>query len=268
MTSVSKPGRRVEPYTRLADAYDIVHQAKPYDREARTIRSLARRYARRPIRSVLDVACGSGGHLRPFSRWCTCTGVDASPTMLARARQRVPEARLELGRMESFDLGRQFDLVTCLFSAIGYVRSVPDLRRTLRNLARHTAPGGVVVVEPWITPGQFLVGHVHHVLAKAGGTTVSRMNGAERRGNRSIFDFHYLVGRDGRVEHLVETHDLGLFDSRTMKAAFRAAGLEVRYVPGGLSTHRGLYLGRRPRADGEAGSGRASRGPLRSPAER
>lgn len=233
-------------YARGAEAYDIVHATKPYHEEAATVRELALQGAPRPYRSLLDVACGSGRHLEQFSRWFDCEGVDASPVMLARARSRVSRARFSLGRMESFDLGRQFDVVTCLFSAIAYVRSVGALRRTVRNLARHTAPGGVVLVEPWLTPAMFRDGLVHHLVAQARGTTVLRMNSTRRHGSRSIFDFHYLVGRRGRVDHFVEVHDLGLFDRRTMTAAFRDAGLTVRYVPGGLSTGRGLYVARRP----------------------
>lgn len=166
--------------------------------------------------------------------------------MLARARTRVPSADLHLGRMETFDLGREFDVVTCLFSAIGYVRSVRELRRTLRNFARHTAPGGVVVVEPWLTPGAFREGSVHHLTAVHQGTAVLRANSSERRRGRSVMEFHYLLGRPGSVEHFVETHDCGLFDVRTMKAAFRSAGLLVRYLPQGLESGRGLYVARRP----------------------
>lgn len=251
-------------YQELADVYDLIHAGKPYAREARTVRTLALREARRPCRTLLDVPCGSGRHLAEFSRWFRCTGVDASAAMLRRARRRVPSAQLNLGRMESFDLGRPFDIVTCLFSSIGYARSVQGLRRTVRNLARHTAPGGVVVVEPWLTPAAFRAGLIHYVVAEDGGTTVVRMNGSRVRGNRSIFDFHHLVGRAGEVEHFVETHDLGLFDRRTMADAFRRAGLSVRYLRRGLTGRRGLYLARRPDRPARrprAAKGRRSRRP-------
>lgn len=236
----------VPPYRELAAAYDLIHDRKPYAQEARKVRELARRFARRPLRSLLDVACGSGRHLEQFVRWFDCAGVDASSRMLARARRRVPQAQLVVGRMESFDLGRQFDVVTCLFSAIGYVRSVHELRGTIRNLARHAAPGGVIVVEPWIPPSAFLAGHVGYVVRKSEGTTVLRMDAGRRRGGRSIFAFHYLVGRPGRVDHFVETHDCGLFSVRTMMTAFRDAGLTVRHLRQGLATHRGLYVACRP----------------------
>ncbi len=44
--------------------------------------------------------------------------------------------------MESFDLAKEFDVITCLFRAIGYVRTLPALEATLRNFARHLRPGG------------------------------------------------------------------------------------------------------------------------------
>ena len=246
-------------YRRSAEVYDLVYAKKRYDKEAAAIRSLVRRGAPRPYRSLLDVACGSGRHLEQFARWFDCVGVDASRAMLSEARGRVPAARLFQGRMDSFDLHRRFDVVTCLFSAIGYARSVGGLRRTMRNLARHTAAGGVVVIEPWLTPSVFRAGLVHYLVAEGRGVTVLRMNGGRRRGSRSVMDFHYLVGRHGRVEHFVEDHDLGLFDVRTMKAAFREAGLTVRYVPGGLSTGRGLYVGRKQSAPARGIPGRGQR---------
>lgn len=246
------PGDVVEPYGVLADAYDVVHAHRPYAEEAAAVRKLAARYARRRGRTLLDVACGSGRHIAQFARWYACTGVDPSPAMLARARLRVPRARWIRGRMESMRLGEEFDVVTCLFSSIGYQRTEAQLRRAVRNLARHVAPGGVLVVEPWLTPGEFRPKSVHHLVAEEGGTAVLRMNSASRRGNVSQFDFHYLVGRGRRVTHAVEHHELGLFTRGTMEAALRGAGLDTRYLAGGLSSHRGLYIGVRPATAGRA----------------
>jgi len=244
--SGARSGDRVAAYGLLADAYDIVHREKPYAAEARRVRAAAQRWATIRCRSLLDVACGSGRHLAEFVRWYDCTGLDASRSMLARARRRLPRVRWVRGRMEAFDLGREFDIVCCLFSAVGYVRSPAGLRQTIAALARHTSPGGVVVVEPWLTPEVFREGRVHHLVARSEGTTVLRMNGARRVRGRSVFDFHYLVGRDGAVRHAVERHDLGLFSRTQMEAAFRAAGLTPHFDPKGFATRRGLYVAVRP----------------------
>ena len=56
--------------------------------------------------------------------------------------------------MTDFDLATTYDAVTCLFSAIGYVRTVDRMNRAVACMARHVKPGGVLIVEPWITPDE------------------------------------------------------------------------------------------------------------------
>src|SRR3712207_7289123 len=47
--------------------------------------------------------------------------------------ERYPDVRFHQGDMTDFDLGRRFDVVVCLFSAIGYVLTEERLRQTLAN---------------------------------------------------------------------------------------------------------------------------------------
>lgn len=272
MKRESRPGRPMAtspraPYAQAVEAYDIVHQDKPYEAEARAIRSLARRFARRPVRSLLDVACGSGRHLEWFARWYRCAGVDASPAMLRRARARVSGVPLARAPMQRFRLARTFDVVTCLFSAIGYVRSEPALHRTLRTFAGHLSEGGVVFVEPWLPPEVFESGRIDALERHARGTVVLRMNSCSIRRGLSVMEFVYLVGRDGRIRRFEERHELGLFSDRTVASAFRAAGLAPRKVRTGPFAGRGLWVGvkgpsaRRPAGRGPSGGGRSRRQP-------
>ena len=59
----------------------------------------------------------------------------------------------------------------------------------------------------------------------------------------SVFDLHNLVGTPEKAEHLVEHHELGLFEVEEMAAVMEEAGLAVEYDADGL-TGRGLYIGR------------------------
>ena len=74
--------------------------------------------------TLLDVACGTGAHLVHFARKYRVEGIDVSEEQLAVARARLPGVELHLGDMTTFDLGRTFDAVTCMFSSIGYVGSL------------------------------------------------------------------------------------------------------------------------------------------------
>ncbi|MCI4360192.1 MAG: class I SAM-dependent methyltransferase, partial [Thermoplasmata archaeon] len=174
-------------YGPLAEQYDRIYAEKEYDAEARELTRLARRYAP-GARTLLDVACGTGRHLAAFRENFEVEGIDASPAMLRVARRRLGRStRLTVGDMRSFDLGRTFDVLVCLFSAIGYLRTERDRRRTFRNFARHLAPGGVMLVEGWILPAKFRQRHLALQTASVrthDGTDVKivRLSSSQRRG--------------------------------------------------------------------------------------
>src|SRR5256714_13760464 len=114
--------------------------------------------------------------------------------------------------MRKFDLGRRFDAVMCLFSGIGYVRDADELSRAVAAMARHLEPGGVLIVEPWLSPDRIQVPHVGAVFVDEPELKVARINTVEVEGNRSIVDLHYLVGRPDDVRPFTERPELTLFE--------------------------------------------------------
>ncbi len=180
------------------------------------------------------MACGTGRHLEHFSRTTSCVGLDVEPGLLAVASARCPAAELVLSDMTDFDLGRTFDAVTCLFSSIGYVRTLEGLGRAAGCMAAHVGEGGVVVVEPWFTPDLWTTGHVQVVRAEGPGFTAVRMMHSALEGRLSVLDAHYLIGRPAGVTHARERHELGLFTLEEYAEAFAAAGLTVSVDQEGL----------------------------------
>src|SRR5947199_1128392 len=145
--------------------------------------------------------------------------------MLAVARQRLPAVSFHEGDMASFDLGKRFDAVVCMFSSIGYVKTEERLRSAAASMARHLEPGGVLIVEPWLEPDQWDLDHVGGVFVDEPQLKISRLSKPERDGDISAVEFHYLVGRPREVDHFTERHELGLFTVEQHVEAFRAAGL-------------------------------------------
>jgi SAM-dependent methyltransferase len=232
-------------YTRLAELYDIIYAKKDYAGEARTLHGVIERCARTPHRErrmLLDVACGTGVHLSHLREWYDVEGVELSPWMLAIARRRLPNVPLHQYDMRHFALGRRFDAVTCLFSAIGYMRSVSELRRAIATMARHVLPGGLVIVEPWLTPDRFIDGHVHVDVAEGEGVKIARVSVSRRTDDVSVLEMHHMVGSASGVERFFERHDVRLFTHEEYLASFSAAGLVAVFDAEGL-TGRGLYVG-------------------------
>ncbi len=230
----------------LAPVYDEIYSTKDYRAEAGRLEDLVRRFGPARPRSWLDVACGTGRHLAFLRRRFEVAGVDASPEMLRLARRRLPGVPLALGDMRSFRLDRSFDVVTCLFSAIGHLTSEAEVARTFANFARHLNPGGVALVEPWIDPAEYRSGHLHLVTQATEGRVIVRLAYSRRRGNRSLVRYEYLVGDRGRgIRHWGET-DVGLLvPRRRLVDLMGRAGLKARLVTRGLTTARGLVVGRK-----------------------
>ncbi len=237
-----------EGYQRMAQFYDAVYVdgvGKNYAREAEQVHALIQQHKRSPGSALLDVACGTGGHLEHLKAHYAVEGLDLSPDMLAIARKKLPDVEFQQADMTGFDLARGFDAIVCLFSAIGSVVTVERLRLALRAMSRHLNPGGVVIVEPWITPEAWEDGHLGAVFVNQPDLKIARINRSRREDGVAVLDFHYLVGTPGGVEYFTERHDLGLFSHDDYVAAFRAAGLEVIHDPRGL-IGRGLYIGIKP----------------------
>lgn len=224
--------------------YDLIYEAsgKDYAAEAAEIEQLIQ--ARNPRATwLLDVACGTGAHLRHLQGRYEVVGLDLDPAMLARAASHLPGVRLVEGDMRSFRLGRRFDAVVCLFSSIGYMGSVEELEAAVGSMAAHLSGGGVLVVDGWIHPEDWVdPGKVHAVAAERDGLAAARVGRSRREGNKTYLELHHLVGTSDGIEHLVDHHEFMLFTDQEYQDAFRRFGLSVQRVDSPMSG-RDRYIG-------------------------
>lgn len=232
-------------FSKSAAFYDALYSWKDYATEAGTLRGIIAARAPR-AESLLDVACGTGHHLEHLRSWYSVEGVDVEPSLLEVARGRLPGVPLHMGDMRTFNLGRAFDVVTCLFSSIGYMQTPEDLLHALVNMSGHLAASGVMLVEPWLSPEGFDPNHLPRPLVAEGpDLNVVRMNDSRVEGRLSIMRLHYLIGRPDKVEHFVEEHAPALYTEDEYRGALTAAGLVVELDPVGLMG-RGLWIASRP----------------------
>jgi SAM-dependent methyltransferase len=99
---------------------------------------------------ALELAIGTGRIALPLSeRGVPVSGVDASPAMLARLREKPGADRIEAvhGDMTSTQLGGRFRLVYLVFNTIGNVATQDGQVATFENAAAHLEPGGCFVIE-------------------------------------------------------------------------------------------------------------------------
>lgn len=231
-------------FTMTATWYHALYCFKDYTNEADDVAALIHK-VNADARSVLDVACGSGEHGKHLCSRYDLDGIDINPEFLPIASGKNSEGIYTRADMADFRLERKYDIVMCLFSSIGYVKTIERMNRALPCFADHLTEGGAVIVEPWFTPNSWKPdGSVFMISGATDEGKVCRMSLSEVRGRMSLLNFRYLVGTTKGIEHLTEKHELGLFAEDEMMEGFRKAGLSLEYSGEGLSG-RGLYVGTR-----------------------
>jgi SAM-dependent methyltransferase len=232
--------------TDVAEIYDLLYskRGKDFAAEADAVARVVQ--DRRPqARSLLDVACGTGEHLRRLAAtFPEVAGLELSGAMCAVAEAKLPSGAVHAGDMRSFALGRRFDAVCILTGSIGYARDTDELSATVRAMAAHLLPGGVVVIDPWWSPDTFLDGHIAHDVVRDETRTVVRVSHSSRQDSAARHEAHYLVADGAGVRHFTHVQMLTLFTRQDYLDALRSAGCTAEHLTdaGGLPG-RGLFAG-------------------------
>lgn len=145
-------------YSRLATHYDSLQSESSASERARFYERIFQRL-RKPVSSVLDLACGTGSLTWELARrGYDLVATDISGEMLSIAMQKqqgVPHQPLFLQQsMEDLDLFGTVSAAVCSLDGINYLTSDSDLRETFRRVHLFLEPGGVFVFDV-LTPAHF-----------------------------------------------------------------------------------------------------------------
>lgn len=233
-------------YKQLARYYDLVYANKDYKEETKRVKEVVDQNNHSGGNKLLEAACGTGGHIQYLKDDYDCTAFDINKEMVEVAKERAPGVRFFQADMTHIDLKETFDVIICLFSSIGYVRTLGNLEKTLKNFAKHLNPGGVVVIQPWLDPEDFISGLPWMDTYEDKDIKIARLGTSTNNRNISILDMHYLIAeKDKGVKYFKEKHELGMFTVERFKEAMEEAGFQkVQYLDSKESKmDRGLYVG-------------------------
>jgi ubiquinone/menaquinone biosynthesis C-methylase UbiE len=232
--------KKQKDYREYAEYYDLIYSAKDYATRARLIKKEIKNNKKSKGKEFLEVACGTGKYLEYFKNSFNCTGLDINEHMLKIAKKKYPNINFVKGNMINFNLRKEFDVVACLFSSIGYVQTYSNLKKTISNFTKHLKSGGLMVIEPWFDKSNFKVGKISMNTYDGKDIKIARMVASKKKGDMSIMDFHYLILEKGKEpRHIVGRHNMGLFSKEKTIEIMKKVGLRVKY----LDKERGLFIG-------------------------
>jgi SAM-dependent methyltransferase len=150
-----------DAYEGFAERYDLFYGE--FGKHAPAVVAFYRRlFDENGVHSVLDCACGTGNDLHLFhSLGCEVAGSDVSDAMLARARENLAQAGLELDLRKAdycylpqhYD--GEFDAVVCLSSSILHVPDEGEALRAFESMRGVLRDGGVLVLTQGTTDRQW-----------------------------------------------------------------------------------------------------------------
>jgi len=227
------------PFSEYAAVYDLIYQDKDYPGEAQFVARLLDRCLGKPTEQaeVLDVACGTGRHAQELARLgYRVEGSDLSADMVAVARERTKSLGLSIDfHNESFQscdrIGRKYDVVIAMFSAIGYLTDYSDLERSLKNIHGLLRDGGVFVFDFW--NGNAVVKDYSPTRvrrAEKGDQAVIRTSNTSLDTTSQIttINFDFILLKAGNiVREFSEVHPIRYFFPQEMMDLLAANGFEV-----------------------------------------
>ena len=217
-----------------AAAYDALYEDKDYLAECDLVERVIRQYGAGPVRRVLDLGCGTGGHAVPLAeRGYEVTGVDRSPAMLDLARARSATIRFELQDIGSLDLGNEhFDAALLLFGVLSYQLGNADVQAALGAARRHLRPGGLLFCDVWYGPAVLRERPSQRikVVADGDGGQVIRVASGELMVRQNACRVHYHVWRIAAQRVLAEVreqHTMRYFFGPELELLVGQAGFEL-----------------------------------------
>jgi len=135
-------------YDQISEYYDEIF---PVD--AKTL-DFIKRAAGNPPRSVLDVACGSGGHAVEMSKYgYNTTATDNNPDMILRTSRKAREENVMVDVVECDmrDIGskiqKKFDCIYCIGNSIVHITNIDEITDVLMQMEKLLVKEGTLIIQ-------------------------------------------------------------------------------------------------------------------------
>ena len=214
--------------------YDLLYKDKDYKGEVDYINAIIKKFSTRNCKSILDIGCGTGKHLRFFKdAGYHVSGIDLSESMIAEAKIHLQqEDDLHYSKASDFNLEKKFDVIVSLFHVMSYQTENKDLEMIFKNVYNHLEERGLFIFDFWYGPAVLTDPPVVKIKRlEDNEINVTRITEPVMRVNSNTIDVNFEVLIEDKKLHTLdvinETHKMRyLFLPEIEQYVFRA-GLKM-----------------------------------------
>lgn len=149
----------MKAFEQYADFYDSYYANKNYDKEIDYILNLASQHGLSNPQTILDIGCGTAGHLLPLCKKNIKTdGFDLSEKMIELAKQKIAKSgienfvKVETGDATTYRNGKKYGMVISMFAVMGYLTTNESFLAGLKTARTHLNKDGLFIFDVWFGP--------------------------------------------------------------------------------------------------------------------
>lgn len=219
-----------------SQVYDALYQDKDYLAECDLLEQIFRRYSRQPIRTILDLGCGTGNHAIPLAtRGYSVVGVDYAQEMLNLARVKAQQQGLLVSfhqaDIRKVHLEQRFDANLMMFAVLGYQLENADVLAVLRVAREHLHQDGLLVADVWYGPAVLIQRPEDRTRVICGEKgAVTRTSSGELDIRRHTCKVHFHIQQINEHQVIAETEEVHLmrfFFPRELELFLEISGFQL-----------------------------------------
>lgn len=237
-------------YTGLAEWFEYLNDDCGYENWSQYLFSQLKRF---PLRSGLDIGCGSGRFTRVFQRaGYEMTGLDVSAEMLNKAEETALREGVKseylLGDISRFSSPRKFDFALAINDCVNYIPK-EKLRSAFKNVRRALNKNGIFLFD--ISSKRKFLEKIANTVCADDREDVTYLSFNSLEGEKAVMDVTLFVRRrDGAFERRDERHIQYIYEEAEIVAALEKAGFSLLETEGHLGEEKSesdrlIFLARR-----------------------
>jgi len=133
-------------FKKVAKVYDEVIGSMDYEAWTHDILFLTKTHLNDEKKKILDVGCGTGGHLQFLEKYHECVGVDASKEMIAEAKKKL-KSPVYVQDMRELNLKEKFDVILCLYDSINNLENLDEIKKAFISAHKHLKKDGLYIFD-------------------------------------------------------------------------------------------------------------------------
>jgi ubiquinone/menaquinone biosynthesis C-methylase UbiE len=224
--------RSKNDFSGYAKYYDLILGKKEFEKNAEFV---ARELKKFGVKSILEVACGTGLYLFPLKKaGFNIEGLDISKEMLQGARARSKKIKLYQQDMTKFQTRKKYDAILILNSGLVLLPNQQLIRKTLKRCYSHLKENGFLMLDlpnhkKEIKESNFSQEHSQYKIPKGKIDVIFR---DYKKKNKWIAEWHGFVKQGNQLSQFKEYYEELIYNPKELEQSLKDIGFKILKVFG------------------------------------